>query len=165
MPAFIERQPDQMYARIIKNLGNLNILAYCNDNKTRLCHIRGSMRKKVWLNVGDLILISVREFQKQETGRTFEEKGDVVAKYDPEHISKLKRMPDINAKLFMQLETADGAVLAELGKKEEERKTKIEEDDSGIVFDYSDNDKEGDDIWDSDGDQKGEDKDFDIDDI
>ncbi len=169
-PAFIERQPDQMYARIIKNLGNLNLLAYCNDNKTRLCHIRGSMRKKVWLNIGDLVLISVRDFEKKEDGRPFEEKGDVVAKYDPEHISKLKKMPDINAKLFMQLETVDGAILSELGKREQANKNTLVDNDYGIEFEYDEKQKEEKDqdqeVWDSDGEQKeGPEKDFDIDDI
>jgi len=167
VPAFIDRQPDQMYARIIKNLGNLNLLAYCNDNKTRLCHIRGAMRKKIWLNVGDLVLISVRDFEKDkyEPGKPYQEKGDVVAKYDAEHISKLKKMPDINAKLFMQLETADGAVLAELGKREEAKKGTLQEDDFGIEFEYDEKQKDQE-VWDSDGEQKeGGDNEIDIDDI
>lgn len=119
-PAFIDRQADQMYGRIIKNLGNKNLLVYCNDNRTRLCHIRGSMRKRVWINVGDIVLISARPFEKKpsETGKIYE-KGDIVAKYDPEHLSKLKKMEDINPKLFMQLETADGAVLKELSSRDD----------------------------------------------
>lgn len=134
-PAFIDRQPDQMYARIIRNLGNRNLLCFCNDNKVRLCHIRGSMRKKVWMNVGDLVLISIRDFEKgpEDTGKEYQ-KGDIVAKYDMEHMSKLKKMPDINGKLFMQLETADGKILAEIGKREESEFTGTDED-LGIIFD------------------------------
>lgn len=161
-PAFIDRQPDQMYARVIKVLGNLNLLVYCNDNKTRMCHIRGSMRKKVWLNVGDLVLISVRDFEKdlEQSGKAYE-KGDVVAKYDPEHMSKLKKMPDINQKLFMQLETVDGTVLNEIGKREEKRPQGL--DDCGIEFDYSDQKKEGGEG--DEGDESEENSDFDVDDI
>ena len=133
-PAFIDRQPDQMYARILRNFGSRNLLCYCNDNKTRLCHIRGSMRKKIWINVGDIVLISLRDFEKspEESGKTYE-KGDIVAKYDTEHLSKLKKMGDINKKLFMQLETADGAVLAEIGKREDTLIPQGEED-YGIFF-------------------------------
>lgn len=169
VPAFIERQPDQLYARIIKNLGNLNLLAYCNDNKTRLCHIRGSMRKKVWLNVGDLILMSIRDFEQDthEEGKPYQEKGDVVAKYDPEHVSKLKRMPDINPKLFMQLETADGAVLAELGKRDEARNGTVEETDYGVEFDYEAKPTNtNDDVWNSEEERKdGNENEIDIDTI
>jgi translation initiation factor 1A len=140
-PAFIDRQPDQLYARIVKLLGNRNLLAYCNDNKTRICHIRGSMRKKVWINIGDLVLISVRDFEKdlQQSGKEYE-RADVVAKYDVEHLSKLKKMPDINQKLFLQLETADGTLLKEIGKREDNVEQSL--DDLGIEFDYSDVKKE-----------------------
>lgn len=164
-PAFIDRQPDQMYARITKVLGNRNLLAYCNDNKIRLCHIRGAMRKKVWVNIGDIVLISLRDFEKEisQSGKEFE-KSDVVAKYDPEHLSKLKKMPDINEKLFMQLETQDGAVLAEIGKQEQKQpmRNTLTDNDCGIEFDYDDK-KDGDkkdSEWDSDSD-----KEIDIDDI
>lgn len=135
-PAFIDKQPDQLYARVIKVLGSLNILAYCNDNKTRLCHIRGSMRKKVWINIGDLVLISVRDFEKDlsESGKTYE-RADIVAKYDNEHLSKLKKMPDINQKLFLQLETADGTLLKEIGTRNVNEEDVL--DDFGIEFDYS----------------------------
>jgi translation initiation factor 1A len=163
-PAFIDRQPDQVYARIIKILGNLNLLAYCNDNKTRICHIRGSMRKKVWINIGDIVLISVRDFEKDtnESGKAYE-KADIVAKYDNEHMSKLKKMPDINQKLFLQLETADGTVLNEIGRREQANPPDV--NDYGIEFDYSDvkdRDKEGGSAESKDSDSERE---FDIDDI
>jgi translation initiation factor 1A len=163
-PAFIERQPDQLYARIVKILGSLNLLAYCNDNKTRICHIRGSMRKKVWINIGDLVLISVRDFEKdlKESGKDYE-RADIVAKYDPEHLSKLKKIPDINQKLFLQLETADGVLLKEIGKREDTQTGEI--DDLGIEFDYSEVKKE-----EASGEKKDDgpsdsDKEVDIDDI
>jgi translation initiation factor 1A len=161
-PAFIERQSDQMYARIIRNLGNRNLLCFCNDNKIRLCHIRGSMRKKVWMNVGDLVLISIRDFEKkpEDTGKEYQ-KGDIVAKYDHEHLSKLKKMPDINAKLFMQLETADGKILAEIGKREDGFVPGNEED-YGILFDEEAK-VEGESG--SEDEEKSNNDDFDIDDI
>lgn len=165
-PAFIDRQPDQMYARITKVLGNRNLLAYCNDNKIRLCHIRGAMRKKVWVNVGDIVLISVRDFEKEisKTGKEYE-KGDVIAKYDPDHMSKLKKMTDINEKLFMQLETQDGAVLTQIGKRENLIRTGVDED-YGIEFDYSDDQKEKkEQKEDESASESDSDKEIDIDDI
>lgn len=35
------------YGRVQKMLGNGRVEAYCYDGKTRLCNIRGKMRKKV----------------------------------------------------------------------------------------------------------------------
>ena len=38
------------YGRVQKMLGNGRVEAYCYDGKTRLCNIRGKMRKKVRKN-------------------------------------------------------------------------------------------------------------------
>lgn len=101
-PVMIDRQHDQLYARVIKVLGNCNLLVYCNDNKTRLAHIRGSLKKRARIVTGDIILISLRDFETYAVGER--EKSDVVARYDPDLHSKLRKLPDINPKLFMVLE-------------------------------------------------------------
>lgn len=60
-------------------LGNGRLEAQCFDGEKRLAHIRGKMRKKVWINQGDIILISLREFQ--------DDKADVIVKYTVEEVS------------------------------------------------------------------------------
>jgi translation initiation factor 1A len=35
--------------QVIRMLGNGRLEAQCIDGKKRLCHIRGKMRKKVWV--------------------------------------------------------------------------------------------------------------------
>lgn len=97
---FIELEKDQMYGRMIKSLGALNIMIYCNDNRERICHIRGSMRKKVWINTGDLVIISLREFTPENKGN---ERGDIVAKVDPKFYSRLRKDSNINERLFVQI--------------------------------------------------------------
>ena len=138
------------------------MLVYSNDNKIRLCHICGAMKKFNWLAIGDLVLISLRDFEKKpEPGSKEYEKGDIIAKYDSEHLGKLKKLPDINQKLFMTLETMDGTVLAAIGEKEgKESKLKLpaEDDDGGIAFDRSDEKNEDNGFSDSE-------KEIDIDDI
>jgi len=144
-PTMIDRQPDQMYGRIIRNLGQCRLLVYCNDNRTRMCHIRGSMRKKVWLGLGDMVLISKREFEKALAVGTDElENGDIVAKYDADLLSTLRKLPDINKRLFMRLETMDGKILEEIGRKNESElpDPDDEENEDGIVFE-EDADEEG----------------------
>lgn len=139
------------------------MLVYSNDNKIRLCHICGAMKKFTWLNSGDLVLISLRDFEKKpEAGSKDYEKGDIIAKYDPEHVGKLKKQPDINQKLFMSLETMDGKILAEIGSKEQSTRSLLpgEEDDGGIEFDRGDGPDEKQKEEESD-----EDKEIDIDDI
>jgi translation initiation factor 1A len=53
--------------------GRLEARAFDDAGTQRLVHIRGKLRKKVWINNGDIILLSLREFQ--------DEKGDVILKY------------------------------------------------------------------------------------
>ena len=63
----------QVYVRVLKMLGDGRLEGKCSDNQTRICHIRGKMRKRVWINAGDLILADVRSYQQ--------DKADVVYKY------------------------------------------------------------------------------------
>merc|ERR1712183_898475 len=45
----------------------------CFDGVKRLRHIRGKLRKKVWINQTDIVLVGLREFQ--------DAKADVILKY------------------------------------------------------------------------------------
>ncbi len=101
-PIFIEKADDQLYGRVIKNLGNCNMIVYCADNRRRFCHIRGAIRKRVWMNPGDIVVISVRDFEKVEEGEM--ERGDIIAKYDSRHYGKLKKQADFNPRLMCELE-------------------------------------------------------------
>ncbi|VDN89864.1 unnamed protein product [Brugia pahangi] len=89
----IYKEPGQEYAQVIKMLGNGRLNANCFDGKPRLCHIRGKLRKKVWINTGDIILIGLRDYQ--------DDKADVILKYNPDEARNLKacgQLPE-NAKL------------------------------------------------------------------
>jgi translation initiation factor 1A len=45
-------------------LGNGRLMAYAYDDaKQILCHIRGKLKKKIWINQGDTVLLSMREFE------------------------------------------------------------------------------------------------------
>jgi len=39
------------------------------------------MRKKVWINQGDIVLLSLRDFQ--------DDKADVIVKYTPDEVSRV----------------------------------------------------------------------------
>jgi len=76
------KEDGQEYAQVVKMLGNGRLEAKCFDNTTRLAHIRGKLRKKVWINQGDIILLSLREYQ--------DGKGDVLMKYSADEARSLK---------------------------------------------------------------------------
>jgi len=72
----------QEYAQVTRMLGNGRLEALCFDGTKRLCHIRGKLRKKVWVNQGDIILVGLRDYQ--------DGKGDVILRYNAEEARNLK---------------------------------------------------------------------------
>ncbi|KAJ1890751.1 Translation initiation factor 1A [Coemansia sp. IMI 209127] len=83
----IFKEEGQEYAQVVKMLGNGRLEASCFDGINRLAQIRGSMRKKIWINQGDIVLVSLREYQ--------DSKGDVIQKYSPEEARLLKQYGEL----------------------------------------------------------------------
>ncbi|MCO5589734.1 nucleic acid-binding protein [Meira miltonrushii] len=81
------KEEGQEYAQVLKMLGNGRLEAQCFDGEKRLAHIRGKLRKKVWINTGDIILLSLREFQ--------DEKADVIQKYTADEARSLKKYGEL----------------------------------------------------------------------
>jgi len=91
--AIIERENDQTYAKVIKLLGSgrLELECYYGEEnvkegiqiKKNIGIICGRMRKRVWINVGDYVLVSIRNFEK--------DKVDVIHKYKTTEITDLKK--------------------------------------------------------------------------
>ena len=73
---------NQDYARIISRKGGpIVTLELSEDRKECLGVIRGKMRRKVWINDNDIVLVGLREFQK--------DKVDIISKYNDKQIRKL----------------------------------------------------------------------------
>ena len=53
-------------SQVTKMLGNGRLEAMCFDGVKRLCHIRGKLRKKVWINQSDIILVGLRDYQVRQ---------------------------------------------------------------------------------------------------
>eukprot|EP01119_Soliformovum_irregulare_P004824 TRINITY_DN15954_c0_g1_i1.p1 TRINITY_DN15954_c0_g1~~TRINITY_DN15954_c0_g1_i1.p1 ORF type:complete len:144 (-),score=50.22 TRINITY_DN15954_c0_g1_i1:120-551(-) len=78
----IFKEDGQEYGQVVRMLGNGRLEAQCFDGTKRLCHIRGKLRKKVWVNQGDIVLISLRDYQ--------DEKADVIVRYNSDEARQLK---------------------------------------------------------------------------
>jgi len=81
------KEDGQEYAQVLRMLGNGRLEAMCMDGVKRLCHIRGKMRKKVWVNTGDVILVGLRDYQ--------DEKADVIMKYMADEARNLKQYGEL----------------------------------------------------------------------
>ena len=108
------KEESEEYAQITKILGDGRFQCKCADGVDRIAHVRGKMRKRTWLANGDIILVSIREFEP--------EKCDVVEKYKEKEVAKLKSAGEI----------PDTMVLVNSGEKVEKN-----DDEGGIVLEDS----------------------------
>ncbi|KAA6395931.1 MAG: putative Eukaryotic translation initiation factor 1A [Streblomastix strix] len=105
----------QEYAQVIRLLGNGRLEANCFDGKKRQCTIRGKLRKKIWIVQGDIILVSLRDFQ--------DDKGDVIVKYTAEEARRLKQFNQLPENVQITETEAgndDGDDVADFGEDEED---------------------------------------------
>lgn len=75
----------QQYGRVTKMLGNGRVKAKLEDGSERTCRIRGNMRRREWVHVGDMVLVALREELAGDT-------GDIIFKYAPADVQYLKRL-------------------------------------------------------------------------
>jgi initiation factor 1A len=107
--AYLEIATDQMVGRILKLLGNLNATVYCQDNKQRLCKICRSIKKSVRFDVGDVVLISLRdcEVSTSELAKGVRgDKGDILDRFHPKQFKELKE-EGINPAIFLTLSSVN----------------------------------------------------------
>jgi initiation factor 1A len=107
--AYLEIADDQMVGRILKLLGNLNVTVYCQDNKQRLCKICRAIKKSVRFEVGDVVLISLRdcEVSQSELDKGVRgSRGDILDKFHPKQFKELKEN-GVNPAIFLTLDSVN----------------------------------------------------------
>ena len=57
-----------------KLLGFDRVFVKCQDGHERVCRIRGKMKRKVWIRLGDVVLVSPWDFQSNV-------RGDLIWRY------------------------------------------------------------------------------------
>ena len=69
---------------VVKLLGYDRVLVKCQDGHERICRIRGKMKRRVWIKVGDIVLVSPWDFQS-------ESRGDVIWRYTKNQAEWLRK--------------------------------------------------------------------------
>lgn len=64
----------QMFGSVMQMLGYDRLMVKCADGHERVCRIRGKMKRRVWIKVGDTVLVAPWDFQ-------FETRGDILWRY------------------------------------------------------------------------------------
>eukprot|EP00945_MAST-04E_sp_MAST-4E-sp1_P004195 g4195.t1 len=94
------KEDGQEYALVERMLGNGRCEVLCFDGVKRLAHIRGKMRKKVWVGASDIILVGLRDYQ--------DSKCDVILKYNADEARQLKAYGEIPDTAKMSAAGDDG---------------------------------------------------------
>lgn len=137
----------EVYAYVIKLLGNCRVLVLCDNGTEAVGVIRGSMRrfnKRILIETGDIIAVSMRDYQ---TGKV-----DIVHKYNAEQCKNLiinKEISDtlINAynrvNIFTSNNVNDANIIFDDAPEEEDKKKKDDDYNNAIyVFNSEDDDDE-----------------------
>ena len=67
------RNENEVLGTVTGMLGGSRVTVRCLDSTTRMCRIRGKMKKRTWVREGDIVIVVPWDFQ--------DEKGDVVWRY------------------------------------------------------------------------------------
>jgi translation initiation factor 1A len=67
-----------------KMLGNDRLLVRLPDGRQMIARIRGKMRKRVWIKVKDIVLVSPWDFEP--------DKGDIFYRYTKDQVRELKKL-------------------------------------------------------------------------
>ncbi|MFH0748417.1 MAG: translation initiation factor eIF-1A [Candidatus Bathyarchaeota archaeon] len=71
------RMPDEEFEVLgvaDRLLGNDRIMVRCLDGFSRLCRIKGKMKRKTWIRVNDIVIVSPWDFQSDK-------RGDITYRY------------------------------------------------------------------------------------
>ena len=125
----------QEYAQVTKLLGNCRCTVSCIDGAEKLAHIRGNMTKKQWIKSGDIVLVSIREFEQN--------KCDIIYLYNLKEARKLKIMVELpsNIKINENVDLTEKEDEEDIGVDimEEQEKEEQENLKETFVKDFEDN--------------------------
>jgi len=74
----------EVFGSVEAMLGGDRVRVTCDDGNIRICRIPGRLRKRIWIRVGDLVLIEPWKVQTNE-------RGDVIFRYSSTQANWLKR--------------------------------------------------------------------------
>lgn len=67
-------QNHEVLGIVEKLLGYDRVMVKCLDGFTRLCRIRGKMKKRAWIRINDIVIVSPWDFQSDK-------RGDITYRY------------------------------------------------------------------------------------
>lgn len=134
------KEDNEEYAQVLKILGGERMEVQCMDNVKRIAKVRGKFKKRIWINLHDIILVCLREADP--------DKCDIIHRYYPDEAKQLKQMGEIPSvvdisKISEQQQQLD--IKFETDEKEEAEKPKVKTEKQNIADFMPESDSESDD--------------------
>lgn len=70
-------QAGEILGRVVKISGGNQVIVNCVDGITRLCRIRGKMKRRMWIRERDIVLVSPWDFDNK--------RADIIWRYIKDH--------------------------------------------------------------------------------
>jgi initiation factor 1A len=101
----------ELYAQVVKYLGNGMCHVLCHDDKTRLCHIRGKFRgrgkRDNMITNGKWVLVGTRDYESEKAAGKLDN-CDLLDVYSDQDKERLKvQVQGINWKIFVSNDHAN----------------------------------------------------------
>ena len=77
------KENHENYGKVVKILGNCRFMVLCDDGLERLSIMRGKFKKRKFINLHDIVLVEIWDFQ--------DEKSSIIHVYSEDNIRKLKK--------------------------------------------------------------------------
>lgn len=75
-------QQGEILGRVVKISGGNQVIVACVDGVTRLCRIRGKMKRRMWIRERDVVLVSPWDFDNK--------RADIIWRYIKDHADWLE---------------------------------------------------------------------------
>jgi len=75
-------QEGEILGRVLKISGGNQVIVQCVDGQTRLCRIRGKMKRRMWIRERDIVLVSPWDFDNK--------RADIIWRYIKDHADWLQ---------------------------------------------------------------------------
>lgn len=128
----VYKEEGQEYGQITKLLGNGTATVMCIDGRPRLGIICGRMKNRVWIQVNDIVLVSLREFE--DGGK----KCDIIYKYFAEEAKQLKALGELPDETVIEDRPKEDEINLVYEQGEQEQEEEEEDDDDDLPPEDSD---------------------------
>ncbi len=91
------KDENEILGRVIEILGNDHMRVKCEDNVIRLGRIRGKIKKRVWIRLGEVVLVVPWDWETEKPNDEKEPRCDIVWRYRATQEKQLDRrgmLPD-----------------------------------------------------------------------